>query len=186
MVRSSLNYRAAIGGDTAAMRPGGEVDIRRMTESEIREVSDLLQRCYAWLGEREGLSSLQTEYLQSERGSETTVRRESARETYLVADDGACLAGMVAISGEVITKLYVLPANHRTGVGRALCRAAASAIWAAGHTRACLGAFPTAVPFYEAMGFRPIGVRESAGALAGLRVTLMEKSLGGDPPDSGR
>jgi predicted N-acetyltransferase YhbS len=149
-----------------------------MTEAEAGEVSSLLQRCYAWLGEREGLSARQTECLRSERGGEETVRRESAKQTYLVACDGSEIVGLVAVSGREVTKLYVLPSRHRAGIGRALFEAAEAAIRSGGHPCVVLGAFPTAVPFYEAMGLRAVGERRCRGTLAGLRMTVMEKVLG--------
>jgi GNAT superfamily N-acetyltransferase len=153
------------------------VDVRGMTEAEIGEASCLLQRCYAWLGEHERLLPQQTDFLQSERGGEETIRRESAKQTYLVVSDESGLAGLVAVSGDEVTKLYVLPSRHGSGIGRALYEAAESAIRAGGHTRVALGAFPTAVPFYEAMGLRAVGERECTGPLAGLTITLMEKAL---------
>lgn len=155
------------------------MDIRRMKEAEVHEVSALLCECYAWLGEREGLSRHQTQFLQSERGSEDSLLRESMTEMYLVAHEGTTPVGLVAVANNVIRKLYVLPSKHGAGIGRALYEAAESQIRSAGHAAVTLGAFPTAVPFYQAMGLRAVGVREPGGVLAGLRITHMEKGLEG-------
>jgi len=151
------------------------VTIRRMTEAEIPEVSGLLRECYAWLGRAEELSPEQIQLLQSTRGSEDTLRRESQVETYLVAHEATRIAGVVAVGGNEVTKLYVLPSRHRAGIGRTLYEAAESIVRLAGHAAVVLTAFPTAVPFYEAMGLQPIGVKESCGVLAGVRCKLMEK-----------
>ena len=148
-----------------------------MTEGEAPEVSELLCEAYAWLAEREGLPGEQTELLQSIRGSVETVRRESQTETYVVARDESGIIGLVAVAGNVIRKLYVRPSRHGTGVGRALYEEAESLIRLGGHGKVTLGAFPSAVPFYEAMGLRAVSVKESRGPLAGLRITLMEKRL---------
>ncbi len=47
-----------------------------------------------------------------------------------------------------------------------------------GHARLSLGAFPTAVPFYEAMGLQAVGWKEAGGIMKGTKVVLMEKGLG--------
>ena len=148
-----------------------------MRESEIGDVSDLLCESYAWLGKREGLSGPQVDYLVSERGSPETVRRESRKQQYLVADDGIRLTGMVSVSGSEITKLYVRPAFMGCGVGRGLYEAAEALIASGGHTRVSLGAFSSAVAFYERMGLRAVGHKAATGALSGLTIRLMEKPL---------
>jgi ribosomal protein S18 acetylase RimI-like enzyme len=161
------------------MKAGGQLPIRTMSESEAGDVSALLCRCYAWLGAREGLSQRQIEFLKSERGSLETVRRESGEETYLVAQEGAAILGMIAFRKNRITKLYVDPLHHEAGVGRTLYETAESAIRSQGHTTIELGAFPIAVPFYEAMGLRVVGTKEAGGELAGFSIALMEKRLEG-------
>jgi putative acetyltransferase len=150
---------------------------RPMKQSEIGAVSDLLSECYAWLGEREGFSSLQVEFLVSKRGSIETIQRESRKEQYIVADDGAHLVGMVSVSGDQITKLYVRPSAAGRGIGRELYEAAESIIAASGHARVSLGAFSSAVPFYQRMGLSAVGRKAATGALAGVVITLMEKPL---------
>jgi ribosomal protein S18 acetylase RimI-like enzyme len=158
----------------------GLVQVRCMRESEVAEVSELLCRCYAWLGDHEGLTPAQIAFLKSVRGSEATVRRESQGETYLVAQDEARIVGLVAISGSRITKLYVHPARHGRGVGRTLYEAAESSIRLGGHKEVVLGAFPSAVPFYESMGLRVVGRKNPRGAMAGLTIMLMERRLEGE------
>ncbi|MFH1312702.1 MAG: GNAT family N-acetyltransferase [Candidatus Eisenbacteria bacterium] len=149
----------------------------RMTDAETEAVNELLQSSYTWLGEREGLTDAQTDFLVSQRGSLEHVRNESQAQSYLVARDGARIVGVVAVSGEMVTKLYVGPEHMGKGVGRLLYEAAESAIRAGGHTRVKLGAFPTAVPFYERMGLEVVSHRTPAGALAGLNMAMMEKHL---------
>ncbi len=152
---------------------------RPMRDSEIDDVSELLRESYAWLGERERFSTKQVEFLVSSRGSTETIERESQAEQYLVLDDGTSLTGMVSVSGDTVTKLYVRPSLSGLGMGRELYEAAESLIAAGGHTRVALGAFSSAVPFYERMGLRAVGQKEATGALAGVVITLMEKPLAG-------
>lgn len=148
-----------------------------MKDSEVTGVSRLLCSSYAALGEREGLSPEQIEYLCSHRGSEACVRRESRSQRYLVAREGGAIIGMVAIAGDTITKLYVSPEHWGQGIGRSLYEAAESLVRENGHPRVWLGAFPTAVPFYERMGLSVVGEKSATGPLTGRRVVLMEKRL---------
>jgi len=129
------------------------------------------------LREREGLSQEQTEFLMSERGSPESIQRESGSQCYIVASDASQIVGVVAVSGEMITKLYVSPKHMGKGIGRSLYEAAESEIQTAGHTRVTLGAFPTAVPFYTRMGLSVVGEKRPCGALAGLTLAFMEKEL---------
>jgi GNAT superfamily N-acetyltransferase len=148
-----------------------------MTQAEVPRVSELLRVSYALLGEREGFSAEQIEYLKEERGSPECVSRESRSQRYLVARDAGLIVGMVAVSGDTITKLYVSPGRLGEGIGRTLYEAAESDIHAHCHTRVSLGAFPSAVGFYGRMGLRLVGHKEASGPLAGVSVALMEKEL---------
>ena len=152
--------------------------IRGMTAADEQAVSDLLCVCYRWIAEPEGYTEEQVGFLLSQRGSLETVRRESREQQYLVACRGESLVGMVAVSGNQITKLYVDPAYHREGIGRALFEAAVAIIAAAGFDRAILGTTPGTVPFYEALGMSVSGHRDhTAGVFSGRRTILMEKAL---------
>jgi predicted N-acetyltransferase YhbS len=106
------------------------------------------------------------------------VRRESQSEQYLVARESGRIIGMVAVAGDRITKLYVSPDRTGQGVGRSLYEDAESLIRGSGHRHVKLGAFPTAVPFYERMGLSVVGEWAATGPLAGRKMVLMEKELG--------
>ena len=148
-----------------------------MTQAEVAEVSELLRSSYTLLQEREGLSQEQTEFLNSQRGSPESIRRESQSQCFIVARHGSRIVGVVAVSGDMITKLYVSPKHMGKGIGRSLYEAAESEIRAGGHAHVTLGAFPTAVPFYTRMGLSVVGQKRPCGALAGLTLALMEKDL---------
>lgn len=157
---------------------GDAMTITPMQDADIAEVSRLLVSSYELLSALEGLSVEQTRFLVSERGSEECVGRESRSQDYLVARDWTEILGMVAVSGETITKLYVSPEHQREGIGRSLYEAAESLIRQRGRERVALGAFPSAVPFYRRMGLSVTGHKEATGALKGLSTALMEKRLG--------
>ena len=148
-----------------------------MKQAEVEEVSELLRSSYAVLQERESLSQEQTEFLNSQRGSPDSIQRESQSQCYIVARHESRIVGVVAVSGDMITKLYVSPGHMGEGIGRSLYEAAESEIRAGGHARVTLGAFPTAVPFYTRMGLSVVGEKQPCGALAGLTLLLMEKDL---------
>ncbi len=152
--------------------------IRRMIHDDEIAVSRMLSDCYRWLGERGGYTADQTEFLVATRGSVACVARESLTQLYLVACTGEDVCGLVSISGNEITKLFVAPGHHRKRIGTQLFMAAEEAIRTAGYERLTLGAFPTAVAFYRAMGLSVIGQKPCGpSALAGLSMTLMEKRL---------
>jgi ribosomal protein S18 acetylase RimI-like enzyme len=148
-----------------------------MRQSEISDVSELLREAYQWLGKREGLSSSQLKFLTTERGSVASIQRESLEQQYIVTVDGDHLTGVVSVAGDLITKLYVRPSMFGRGIGRKLYEAAEAIIAAGGHTHVRLGAFGSAVPFYEHMGLHVSGQKRPGGPMAGLVFTLMEKSL---------
>ncbi len=152
--------------------------IRGMTAADEQAVSDLLCACYRWIAEPEGYTAEQVGFLIEERGSLETVQRESREQQYLVTCRGESLLGMVAVSGNLITKLYVDPASHREGIGRALFEAAVEAVRAAGFETVALGTTPATVPFYEALGMRVDGHKDhTSGVFSGRRTMLMEKTL---------
>jgi ribosomal protein S18 acetylase RimI-like enzyme len=152
--------------------------IRSMNEDDLPAVSWVFSKCYRWLGRLENYTSQQIEFLVSKRASLESLTREYQTQQYLVACEGADVVGMVAVSGNEITKLYVVPDHHRKQIGTQLFGATEAAIRNAGHESLVLGAFPTSVQFYRAVGLivtarKPHG----PGPLAGLSVTLMENQL---------
>jgi GNAT superfamily N-acetyltransferase len=153
------------------------ITIGRMVDADALPVSELLSASYLWVGERDGLSAEQTDFLVSKRGSLECVLRESRAQLYLVARDGEQVVGVVAVSGDEVTKLYVSPERIGKGIGRMLYEAAEVEIRAGGHSRVRLGAFPGAVPFYIRMGLEVVGHKQPASALAPLTMTLMEKRI---------
>ncbi|MEZ5360409.1 MAG: GNAT family N-acetyltransferase [Candidatus Zixiibacteriota bacterium] len=122
---------------------------------DFQAVSDLLCDCYRWMGEREGFSQANIDFLVTKRGSVETIERESAEQSYFVAQDGDIIVGMVSVLNNEITKLYVSPARHREGIGRMLFEYAERLIREAGYDSISLGALGQApVPFYKSMGMK--------------------------------
>jgi L-amino acid N-acyltransferase YncA len=92
-----------------------------------------------------------------------------------VADDGGAVLGWVAVSavsarpvyaGVVEDAIYVDPAAHGRGVGRALLAALIASTEAAGVWTIQAGIFPenaASLALHERAGFRRVGVRERIG-----------------------
>lgn len=101
------------------------------------------------------------------------------RAEFWVAEDGA-ICGCVAltIDGEIgeVENFFVDPDRQRQGIGRILWDQVMARVRAANVTRLVLDADPTAVPFYEAMGFVVIGETPS-GSIKGRMLPLMEMRL---------
>ena len=152
--------------------------IRPMTEADQPEVCRVLCDCYRLLGRVEGLKPEGVEFLLAKRGSLESVRRESADQTFLVAEVEGAVAGMVAIDGSTIAKLYVDPTHHRRGIGAALFRAAEAVVRQGGYDSLSLGSAPSAVGFYRAMGAKIDGQKKvTRGPLAGHNPVLMSKQV---------
>lgn len=155
------------------------MEIRRMTDDECGEVSELLHTCFAWLADRERFTPVQRGFLLNQRSSEQTVREESRTRPHYVACEDGVILGLLVVNGNEISRLYVDPKAHRRGVGRALFEAAERIIRDAGFNEMKLGALVDgAVAFYKAMGMSIVGheVYEPEIFL-GREVALMSKPL---------
>ena len=168
-----------VGLSKAGRKSGGlgaRVVIRAMQEDDLAAVSGVLCECYRWLGKREKYTPEQIEFLVSKRGSVECVSRESREQHYFVACIEWNVVGIASILENVITKLYVAPACQRKRIGTQLFATAEAVIRSAGYECMTLGAFPTAVEFYKAMGLAVTGQKPCGPSrLAGLSVTLMQK-----------
>jgi ribosomal protein S18 acetylase RimI-like enzyme len=154
------------------------IKIRPMTESDHTEVSQLLCACYRELGRVLGLRPEAVEFLLSRRGSLESIRSEASSQTFLVAEAGGQVLGMVAIKGSTVAKLYVSPPDQGRGIGKALFGAAEAAIREAGYDHLTLGSNRLAVDFYRAMGAELTGrKRAKLGPLAGMDIFIMGKRL---------
>lgn len=95
---------------------------------------------------------------------------------------GAGIVGFASLQGAEVVAVYVLPAEAGRGTGAALLRAIEREARARGVDRLHLSASLNAVPFYEAMGYRP--VHATTFFLPGrieLEAVGMEKALGRAP-----
>lgn len=127
--------------------------IREMKQEELQPVSELLCESTRHLAAREGFSPEQIDGMIRDRCSPESLAVQWELYRIDVYAGSSDVLGMVTIRDNEIAKLYVRPANHRQGIGRALFRHAEELI-SAEHGEMFLGAFPSAVPFYEAMGMR--------------------------------
>jgi ribosomal protein S18 acetylase RimI-like enzyme len=154
-------------------------DIRRMTDDECAEVSELLRACFEWLADREGFNATQRDFLLNQRSSEQTVREEAKTRPHLVACEEGVILGMVVVNGNEISRLYVHPTYHRRGVGQALFEAAVQMIREAGFNEVKLGALvDSAVAFYKAMGMSVVGHEPYEPEIfLGREVFLMRKTV---------
>ncbi len=101
----------------------------------------------------------------------------------LVAELGGEVAGFVAVDGDEITWLYVDPAVHRRGVGRALLRRAVPLCGPAAWVEALAGN-EAAIGLYESEGFR--AVETTSGPVPACRMRRMAESFAQPPAASQR
>jgi ribosomal protein S18 acetylase RimI-like enzyme len=154
------------------------VEIREMRDIDLPRVSQIVCAGYRWLAGRAGFTPEELDRLVSRRGSEQAIRSQSLEYRFLVASKADLVVGVVAIKKNEVTKLYVDAEFHRQGIGAALFRAAEEIIEQDGHKELFLGAFPSSVPFYEAIGLRISSTQvKHCGLLAGRQCAIMKKTL---------
>jgi ribosomal protein S18 acetylase RimI-like enzyme len=153
--------------------------IRRMVTDDIGRVSELNCGCYSWLGEKNGFTTDQVDFLLTQRGNIETIAKESKSQVYLVVCINDTIAGMTAVNGNEIAKLFVNPNYHRKGIGTKLFNAAEKIMAGAGYNEMIAGVMAcSAIGFYEKMGMSKYGEKESgAGAFAGYKIPLMRKVI---------
>jgi len=149
--------------------------IREMKKTELKIVSDLLCESTTYLAEKEGFSPCQLDAMIRNRCSVESLESQSKLYQIYVYPDLSDVIGMVAVHENELAKLYVRPANHRQGVGQSLFAYAETHIMEK-HDEMFLGAFPSAVPFYKAMGMQIKRWKTiDGGPLKGARQAIMVK-----------
>ena len=153
--------------------------VRRMAREEACRVAEVLVACYRAYAETGELSPEEAEALVEGRASIELVRADAETQTCLVADIGGRIAGVAAVRGNEITRLYVHPDRQGRGVGALLFRAAEDEIRRAGYGELIVGAVvESPLPFYEKMGMGEFARRRAEeGPLAGKEVVLLRKPL---------
>ena len=160
-----------------------KLHIRKMTETDIPRVCELLRDCFNWLSDHEGFTTAQRAFLVGERSSEQTVREESKTRPHLVACHRGTIVGMAAGNGNEVARLYVDPRFHRRGVGKALFEACEAMIRQAGHEEMTVAALVDgAAAFYKAMGMSITGrLVYEPEIFLGREVTLLGKRITAAP-----
>lgn len=156
------------------------MEIGFMRDDEIAEVAAILQACFHLIADREGFDERQRAFLTGERSSEAAVREEARTRPHLVARENGAVLGMAVINGNRLARLYIAPASHRRGIGRALFEAAEKLIRENGHTQMTVGAWTdNAIAFYKSMGMTVAGETEYEPDLfPDRRVVMLTKPLG--------
>ena len=153
--------------------------ILRMTPDNVPAVSELNCSCYRWLGNKNGFTVEQIEFLVSVRGSVETITSESQSQIYLIACINDTIVGIAAVKGNEIAKLFVDPECHSQGIGAKLFNAAQKVIVENGYNELIVGVMArSAISFYEKMGMAKYSEKElNSGAFSGCIVPLMRKTL---------
>ncbi|MCU0724105.1 MAG: GNAT family N-acetyltransferase [Planctomycetes bacterium] len=152
--------------------------VRKMADTDLPKVSDLLRGAYAVLAEREGLSAEEGAALFEQRGSVDALRAQTGEYEFFVLEREGELAGVLALKGNEVTKLFVHPGFLRRGIGAGLFEMAQRTVARAGFEEILLGTTGHAVAFYRAMGMVVTGTSPAAsGPLKGRQVTIMRKPL---------
>jgi len=155
-----------------------DIIIREMCDSDLVRVSLIVCNCYRLLAKREGLTQEQLVHLQSARGSEEVIQSQRQQQLFLVAVGDNTLMGVASIENNELSKLYVDPEFHGRGIGKRLFREAQQFILGNGYSEMFLGAFSSAVPFYERLGMTVSHWKNlNRGPLTGRKQAVMTISL---------
>ena len=154
------------------------VIIREMCDSDLVRVSVIVCNCYRLLAKHEGLTQEQVVHLLSARGSEEAIQNQRQQQLFLVAVGDNTLMGVASIENNELAKLYVDPESHGRGIGKRLFREAQQFILGNGYSEMFLGAFSSAIPFYERLGMTVSHTKSiNRGPLTGLKHAVMTISL---------
>lgn len=154
--------------------------IRNMKPEEIQKVSAMLKRSYEFLGKQEGLTDEECAALFEQRGSPSALLAQMKEYSFYVVVREGILAGVLAMLENEITKLFVDPSLHTSGIGSALFQIAQRTAAREGFDALVVGTTGFAIPFYESMGMEIYGTTKAdEGPLAGRTITLLRKHLMG-------
>jgi len=154
------------------------ITIRPMKEEDISAISAIVCSGYELLSQKEGYMSEETNRLISERGSIEAIISQKRESQFFVAEIEGKAVGVVAISKNIIEKLYVAPEQHGLGIGKTLFNFSEKYIAEQGCTEISLGAFPSSAGFYKAMGMEYEGEKIApSGPIKGRTIMLFRKRL---------
>jgi GNAT superfamily N-acetyltransferase len=155
-----------------------DIIIREMRDSDLAGVSAIVCNCYRLLAKHEGLTQGQLVHLLSVRGSEEAIQSQRQQQLFLVAVEDNTLMGVASIENNELAKLYVDPVFHGRGIGKRLFQEAQQFIFGNGYTEMFLGAFSSAIPFYERLGMTVSHWKDiNRGPLTGRKQAVMTISL---------
>lgn len=128
--------------------------IREAAPEDAAAISEVAMRAKAHWG-------YDQEFLHACRPELTWTAEEIARDDVLVWDEEGAVAGITTRTGEApdgsLRAVFVDPALHGRGVGRALAEALLARAAAAGYRSLTIAADPNAEGFYRAVGATRIG-----------------------------
>ena len=152
--------------------------IREMCDADLVRVSVIVCNCYRLLAKHEGFTQEQLAHLLSARGSEEAIQNQRQQQLFLVAVEDNTLMGVASIENNELAKLYVEPGFHNRGIGKRLFREARQLVICKGYSEMFLGAFSSAIPFYERLGMMVSHWKDiNRGPLTGRKQAVMTISL---------
>jgi len=155
------------------------INIRPMTKSDIKSVSEIVSDDYKYLAKQEGFSPEQLNRLLTERCSQIAIGRWFVAWQCFVTELNGNIVGAFAIEQNEIEELWVHLQHLRHGIGTAMFREAEQMIAKAGYTELTLCcAAVSARPFYKALGAEVVEEKLcSGGPLVGWPLTYYRKKL---------
>ncbi|MBI9015843.1 MAG: GNAT family N-acetyltransferase [Phycisphaerae bacterium] len=156
-----------------------QYSIGTMQAGDITEVSELICESYRFLAvnDGEGYTEKQLNDLIELRGSVQAIKVQFYEYHWLLAKSRQKIVGTVAWKDNEIEKLYVLPSEHRKGIGKKLFEAAKEKISDQGYEEMNLSCSGYGLPFYHKMGMEVYDYKVVSGPLAGHKSAQLKIQL---------
>ena len=155
------------------------IEIHEAIVQVAKEISRIVCQCYEDFQQSDDWPTGTIVELKESRGSPDCIRNLIDTEQVFVAIENNTVKGMISISKNEITKLYVDPELHGMGIGRQLFRHSERLIQDTGYKNMFLSAAAESpVPFYQKMGMTVIERRQiDSGPCFGMTSIALEKLL---------
>jgi GNAT superfamily N-acetyltransferase len=154
------------------------ITIRAMTEADDEITSQIAAACYRFTAGPDQLTREQLGGALREWCTPQYMSISRAKDIAVVAEIDGTVVGFAGTRGDSLQEMFVHPAHHRRGVGKALFDRAEQTVAACGHLTLRVKTTTSALPFYEAMGMRQVDTyAPESGAFVGKEMFILEKNI---------
>lgn len=149
------------------------VTIRKYEENDENRCAEIVNSCVSVM---DGLNEAARKVI-VDKNSRGQLHFELSQIHTLVAESSGAVAGLGALSGNEVKRLYVDPKCQGSGVGKSLMNALEEEARGHGCAELITESSPSAVNFYERLGYQKLEEVSFSKGEAQFRCVRMRKSL---------